>query len=154
MIVVSSCLAGLEVRYNATHRLNDKLKQLVDEKKAVTVCPEVLGGLPTPREPAEIVGGDGAAVLDGRARILDRKGTDVTAAYIEGAEKALDVVRKLDASLVVLKENSPSCGSSMIYNGEFSGVRIAGDGVTSALLKRHGYEVISEDDFMMRLEEL
>ncbi|NMM50956.1 DUF523 domain-containing protein [Paenibacillus aquistagni] len=154
MIVVSSCLAGLEVRYNATHRLNDKLKQLVDEKKAVTVCPEVLGGLPTPREPAEIVGGDGAAVLDGRARILDRKGTDVTAAYIEGAEKALDVVRKLDASLVVLKENSPSCGSSMIYNGKFSGVRIAGDGVTSALLKRHGYEVISEDDFMKRLEEL
>ncbi|SMG19342.1 DUF523 domain-containing protein [Paenibacillus aquistagni] len=154
MIVVSSCLAGLEVRYNATHRLNDKLKQLVDEKKAVTVCPEVLGGLPTPREPAEIVGGDGAAVLDGRARILDRKGADVTAAYIEGAEKALDVVRKLDASLVVLKENSPSCGSSMIYNGEFSGVRFAGDGVTSALLKRHGYEVISEDDFMKRLEEL
>lgn len=154
MIVVSSCLAGLEVRYNATHRLNDKLKQLVDEKKAVTVCPEVLGGLPTPREPAEIVGGDGAAVLDGCARILDRKGTDVTAAYIEGAEKALDVVRKLDASLVVLKENSPSCGSSMIYNGKFSGVRIAGDGVTSALLKRHGYEVISEDDFMKRLEEL
>lgn len=154
MIVVSSCLAGLEVRYNATHRLNEKLKQLVDDKKAVTVCPELLGGLPTPREPAEIINGDGYDVLDGKARIVDRCGKDVTNAYVEGAKKTLDIVRELDATLVVLKENSPSCGSSMIYNGEFSGVRMAGNGVTAALLKRSGYEVISEDDFMKWMEAL
>ncbi|WP_195575610.1 DUF523 domain-containing protein [Paenibacillus sp. 1001270B_150601_E10] len=153
MIVVSSCLAGLEVRYNATHRLNEKLKQLVDEKKAVAVCPELLGGLPTPREPAEIINGDGFDVLDGKARIMDRGGKDVTDAYVEGAKKTLDIIHELDATLVVLKENSPSCGSSMIYNGEFSGVRMAGNGVTAALLKRSGYEVISEEDFMKRLEE-
>lgn len=148
MILVSSCLAGLEVRYNGTHSLNNKISKLVGDNKAVTVCPELLGGCSTPREPAEIVGGDGEDVLDGKAKVLDKSGKDVTELYIEGAYTTLEKARKINATLIVLKENSPSCGSSIIYNGEFSGEKIVGTGVTSALLKRNGLQVISEEQFV------
>ena len=148
MILVSSCLAGLEVRYNGTHCLNNKLSRLVIENKAVTICPELLGGFSTPRNPAEIVGGDGADVLDGRARVIDKSGEDVTEFYVKGAYVTLEKALQLKATIVVLKENSPSCGSSMIYNGEFNGKKITGNGVTSALLKRNGIHVISEKQFV------
>ncbi|MFC4321281.1 DUF523 domain-containing protein [Litchfieldia salsa] len=145
MIVVSSCLAGLKVRYNGTHSLDEKINKLVAENKAVTICPELLGGFSTPREPAEIVGGTGEDVLDGNAIVVDRSGNDVTELYIKGAYATLATVKQIHATTIVLKENSPSCGSSMIYNGEFNGTKMAGNGVTSALLKRNGLQVISED---------
>lgn len=148
MILVSSCLAGLKVRYNGTHCLNHAISKLVAENKAVTVCPELLGGFSTPREPAEIVGGDGEDVLDGKAKVVDRSGNDVTEQYIKGAYATLAIAKEYNATLIVLKENSPSCGSSLIYNGEFSGTKIAGNGVTSALLKRKGLKVISEEQFI------
>ncbi|KAB8138017.1 DUF523 domain-containing protein [Gracilibacillus oryzae] len=147
MILVSSCLAGLKVRYNGTDSLDERINKLVREKKAVTICPELLGGFSTPREPAEIVGGDGEDVLDGKARVVEKSGNDVTELYIKGAYAALEKAIKLNTSLVVLKENSPSCGSSIIYNGEFKGKKIVGNGVTSALLKRNGIKVISEVQF-------
>ncbi|MGG3305922.1 DUF523 domain-containing protein [Paenibacillus lautus] len=146
MIVVSSCLAGLQVRYNATDSLDANIQQLVKSKKAVTVCPELLGGFSTPREPAEIVGGNGDDVLAGNARVVELSGKDVTEMYINGAYQALRVAQELGALLIVLKESSPSCGSSMIYNGEFANEKIAGYGVTTALLRREGYKVISEHD--------
>lgn len=148
MIVVSSCLAGLKVRYNGTHCLDERMQQLVEEKKAVTVCPELLGGLPIPREPAEIVGGDGEDVLDGKAKVISQSGKDVTEIFLKGAYSTLEEAQKLQATIVVLKENSPSCGSSMIYSGEFNGKKRAGNGVTSALLKRNGFHVISEEQFI------
>ncbi|GLI09466.1 hypothetical protein YDYSG_54980 [Paenibacillus tyrfis] len=148
MILVSSCLAGLEVRYNGTHCLNEKLNKLVEGNKAVTICPELLGGLSTPREPAEIVGGDGDDVLDGNAKVIGKSGKDVTEFYIKGAYAALEKAKEINATIVVLKENSPSCGSSMIYNGQFVGQKVVGNGVTSALLKRNGLQVISEEQFM------
>ncbi|WP_066394188.1 DUF523 domain-containing protein [Neobacillus mesonae] len=148
MILVSSCLAGVEVRYNSTHSLNKEIHKLVDENKAVTICPELLGGFSTPREPAEIVGGDGGDVLDGKAAVIEKSGKDVTELYIKGAYAALKKAKEINASVVVLKENSPSCGSSMIYNGEFKGKKIVGNGVTSALLKRNGVKVISEEKFL------
>ncbi|WP_394137680.1 DUF523 domain-containing protein [Cytobacillus oceanisediminis] len=151
MILVSSCLAGLEVRYNGTHSLENKIRKLVDEKKAVTVCPELLGGFLTPREPAEVTGGDGADVLDGMAKVVEKSGKDVTELYIKGAYAALEQALKINATIVVLKENSPSCGSSLIYNGEFNGKKRAGDGVASALLKRNGFTVISEEQFVNNL---
>ncbi|NQX44637.1 DUF523 domain-containing protein [Paenibacillus tritici] len=154
MIIVSSCLAGMKVRYNGTDCLEQGIRQLLDSRQAVAVCPELMGGFSTPREPAEIIGGTGKDVLEGKARVIDRTGNDVTAMYIEGAYAALEQVRSLAATLVVLKENSPSCGSSMIYNGEFAGVRIPGEGVTSALLRQHGIEVISEQQLAARLPEL
>lgn len=148
MILVSSCLAGLEVRYNGTHSLKSKLRKLVEENKAITICPELLGGFSTPREPAEIIGGDGEDVLDGKAKVIEKSGRDVTEIYIKGAYATLEKAKKINATIVVLKENSPSCGSLMIYNGEFKGKKIIGNGVTSALLKRNGVQVISEEQFV------
>ncbi len=149
MILVSSCLAGLEVRYDGGHCLNDKVHRLIAEGKAIAVCPEVLGGLLIPRRPAEIVNGDGEAVLDGKARVIDISGSDVTDSFIGGAYDTLEKAKALKATLVVLKENSPSCGSTMIYNGEFIGKKIIGNGVTAALLGRNNIQVISDEQFIL-----
>ncbi|KXI31681.1 MULTISPECIES: DUF523 domain-containing protein [Bacillus] len=146
MIVVSACLAGLKVRYNGSHRLDQRIEELVEEGKAVTVCPELLGGLSTPRPPAEIIGGDGHDVLQGLASVIDVHGTDVTEMYVKGAKMALEQIQSLKATAVVLKEYSPSCGNRMIYRGDFNGGTKAGVGVTSALLKQHGIQVFSEED--------
>ena len=146
MIIVSSCLAGMKVRYNGTDRLDEKIHRLVKEGKAVMVCPELLGGFQTPRLPAEIVGGTGEDVLDGRAMVVDESGCDVTDMYVAGAMETLRIAQEHHAHTVVLKENSPSCGSRAIYNGTFSGTKIAGAGVTAALLRRHGITVLSEED--------
>ncbi|WML28671.1 DUF523 domain-containing protein [Neobacillus sp. OS1-32] len=148
MILLSSCLAGLKVRYNGTHSLDNRLAKLIGENKAVTVCPELLGGFSTPREPAEIIGGDGEDVLDGKAKVVEKSGKDVTELYIKGAYATLEMATNINATLVVLKDNSPSCGSTMIYNGEFIGKKIVGNGVTSSLLKRNGFQVISEEQFV------
>jgi uncharacterized protein YbbK (DUF523 family) len=147
MILVSSCLAGLEVRYNGTHSLDNKIRKLIEDNKAITVCPELLGGFLTPREPAEIKGGNGEDVLDGKAKVVEKTGRDVTELYIKGAYATLKKAMEVEATIVVLKEYSPSCGSSMIYNGEFHGKKIIGNGVTTALLKRNGLQVISEEKF-------
>ncbi|PAE20568.1 hypothetical protein CHH80_11195 [Bacillus sp. 7504-2] len=151
MILVSSCLAGLEVRYNGTHCLDERIKELVTNKEATMICPEILGGLATPREPAEIIGGSGEDVLDGRAKVVSQSGHDVTEEFIKGANLALEKAQQLGATMIVLKENSPSCGSTNIYNGHFNGEKIAGNGVTAALLKRKGFEVISEKQFIDKL---
>lgn len=153
MILVSSCLAGLEVRYNATHSLDSKIRQMVDEKKAITVCPELLGGFSTPREPAEIVGGDGEDVLAGNARVVEKSGRDVTDFYIAGAYLTLEKAQEYQATVVVLKEYSPSCGSAMIYDGKFQGEKISGNGVTAVLLRRNGIRVVSEEGLSDLLRE-
>jgi uncharacterized protein YbbK (DUF523 family) len=153
MIVVSSCLAGLEVRYNGTHCLNNRVTQMIDQKKAISVCPELLGGFSTPREPSEIIGGDGNDVLDGKAKVIEKSGRDVTDLYITGAYLTLRKAQEYHATAVVLKEFSPSCGSSMIYNGEFQGKKIPGNGVTTALLKRNGIRVVSEEGLSELLQE-
>jgi uncharacterized protein YbbK (DUF523 family) len=151
MIIVSSCLAGLEVRYNGTHSLDHKISKLIEENKAIPVCPELLGGFLTPREPAEIVGGNGEDVLDGKAKVVEKSGRDVTELYIKGAYATLKKVKEVHANVIVLKEYSPSCGSAMIYNGEFKSKKIVGNGVTTALLKRNGLQVISEEQFSNNL---
>ncbi|WDV08059.1 DUF523 domain-containing protein [Lysinibacillus irui] len=148
MILISACLAGINVRYNGTNSLDEKIQKLVLENKAVTVCPELMGGFTTPREPAEIVGGNGHDVLDGKARVVERSGRDVTELYLKGANATLQKAREIGATKVVLKEYSPSCGSAMIYNGEFNGTKLVGVGVTTALLQRHGIEVVSEEQFL------
>lgn len=147
MILISACLAGLKVRYNGTDCLDERIQQLVLENKAITVCPELMGGFTTPREPAEIVGGDGGDVLDGKAIVVEKSGLDVTELYLKGAYATLHKALELGATKVILKEYSPSCGSAMIYNGNFNHTKISGIGVTTALLKRNNIEVISEEDF-------
>lgn len=154
MIMVSSCLAGLQVRYNGTHRLDSRIYELVEQNKAIMVCPELLGGFSTPREPAEIIGGDGEDVLQGKAKVVNKSGEDVTDMYIKGAYSTLKQAQEVHAEIIVLKEYSPSCGSSMIYNGEFKGETIVGDGVTTALLKRNGLKVISEEQLTDIMDEI
>ncbi len=153
MIVVSACLAGFEVKYNGSHNLNKKINEWFKEKKAIPVCPEVLGGLSIPREPAEIVGGSGEDVLDGKAKVITNTGKDVTREFIKGAEETLKIVKEAEAKIIIMKERSPSCGSSMIYNGNFNGEKTAGNGVTAALLKRNGIIVVSEENYEQLLEK-
>lgn len=143
MVAVSWCLCGGKCRYDGTAKPDEKGIALA-EKGAVCICPEVLGGLPIPREPAEIVGGDGSDVLDGRAKVLSVSGRDVTAEYIAGAEKALRICMEKGVTRAILKANSPSCGCGRIYDGSFTGSRKTGDGVTAALFKRHGIAVETE----------
>lgn len=152
MTLVSSCLAGFAVRYNGTDSLEENVRKLLESGEAVAVCPELMGGFVTPREPAEIVGGDGDDVLDGAAQVIERSGADVTESYLRGAQLTLDQAREIGADTVILKENSPSCGSTAIYNGDFAGVKVAGHGVTSALLRRHGIRVLSENNYRKALE--
>lgn len=136
------------MRYNGvvlpfTH---EALARWQREGRLVPVCPEVAGGLPVPRPAAELVDGDGHAVLDHQGRVVTCDGEDVTAAFIAGAVHALEIAQQQAVKLAILKENSPSCGSRAIYDGTFSGTRKAGQGVTAALLTRHGIRVVSEAD--------
>ncbi|WP_071396880.1 DUF523 domain-containing protein [Bacillus tuaregi] len=154
MIIVSACFAGFDVKYNGSNNVNVKIKELFDKGMAIPVCPEVLGGLSIPREPAEIVGGDGDDVLDGSAKVLTTTGRDVTEQFLKGAYETLKRVKEAGVTMVVLKERSPSCGSTMIYSGKFNGSKRPGNGVTSALLKRSGIQVVSEDHFIEYLERM
>ncbi|MGM0213237.1 DUF523 domain-containing protein [Enterococcus sp. AZ109] len=147
MLGVSSCLAGICCRYDGDHNQIDSLRQLVNEEKALTICPEVLGGLPTPRTPAEIIGGDGFDVWDDVARVVDKTGRDVTDMYKAGAIKAYNEFARLDVTQVILKERSPSCGSQLIYDGTFSGIRKKGVGVATAYFIKQGIQVFSEENW-------
>lgn len=144
MEVVSWCLAGKKCRYDGSAKPDRRAAALV-EGGALCVCPEVLGGLPIPREPAEIVGGDGQAVLDGRARVITASGRDVTREYIAGAEEALRLCIENRVTHAFLKAYSPSCGCGCIYDGSFTGKKIPGDGVTAALLKQNGIAVDTDN---------
>ncbi|GAB4258279.1 2-thiouracil desulfurase family protein [Thermincola ferriacetica] len=146
MIIVSACLAGIKCKYSGGHYLVESIYKLVQDGRAVPVCPEELGGLPTPRNPAEIIGGAGADVLSGKARVVDCAGQDVTEEFIIGARKVLELARRVGAVRAILKERSPSCGCSMIYDGSFQQKKRPGAGVTTALLRLNGIEVRSEEE--------
>lgn len=142
MIAVSECLNGVPCRYDGRSKPDERARELVN-KGAVCIS-EVLGGLETPRSPAEIQGGDGYDVLDGRARVVTKDGRDVTEAYIAGAGRALEICQKNGVTEAVLKAKSPSCGSGTIYDGSFTGKLKAGFGVAAALLERSGIAVRDE----------
>ena len=146
LVLVSACLAGCACRYDGQANPNDEVARLVAEGRAVQVCPEEDGGLPTPRPPAEIVGGDGHDVLAGRAKVMTKAGQDVTQIYIEGADRALEAARAAGATRAILKSRSPSCGKGVIYDGTFSRTTTTGDGVTAALLAQNGIELRTESD--------
>lgn len=149
-VLVSACLLGRPVRYDGSHKhaAHEVLATWLREGRVVAVCPETAAGLPVPRPPAEVVGhGGGAAVLAGRARVMDAQGGDVSAAFVDGAAQALRQARQHAIRLAVLKQDSPSCGRATIYDGAFSGNRIPGQGVTAALLEGAGIRVFSEDQF-------
>lgn len=147
-ILVSACLLGREVRYDGTDNAvgSERLAAWRREGRIVPFCPEVAGGLGTPRPPAEIAGGTGVDVLEGDARVVTEEGTDVTDAYLAGARSALEAARAAEAELALLKEGSPSCGSGYVYDGSFTGTPRDGAGVTAALLERRGIAVYDETD--------
>ena len=141
MKLVSSCLAGVPCRYDGAARPDAEVVADVAAGRSLPLCAEVLGGLPTPRPAAEVVGGDGHDVLAGRARVLTADGTDLTAEFVAGA---LEVARRAAAAGVteaVLQARSPSCGSGSIYSGGHDGTLVEGDGVVAAALRRSGVRV-------------
>lgn len=146
-VLVSACLLGSPVRYNGADKRSDNpvLRRWQAEGRVISVCPEVAGGLPVPRPPAEMEGGAGGGrVLSGQIRVVGPEGRDVSAAFVRGAESALQLAQRHRIKLAVLKEGSPSCGSGYVYDGTFSGVRRPELGVTSALLEANGIKVFSE----------
>ena len=147
-ILVSACLLGNKVRYNGSDVPceSDLLSKWQAEGRLVPFCPEIAAGFGVPRAPAEIAGGDGDAVLDGSAQVFDRRGRNVSNQYVYGAAQALILARTHGVSLAILKDGSPSCGSTYTYDGTFSGVRRSGHGVTAALLGRSGIRVFDETE--------
>lgn len=145
MIGISACLLGHCCRYDGGCAKNVEVIKSYLTEDILPICPECAGGLPTPREPAEIIGGDGKDVLEGRAKVVTKSGIDVTAEYVNGARVILAKLKESGIDCCIMKSRSPSCGVGVIYDGSFSGKRTAGDGVASALFKMHGIEVKSAD---------
>ena len=146
-ILISACLLGRPVRYDGKGKLlaDPLIERWKAEGRFVGYCPEQAGGLPTPRPPAEIEGGmNGEDVLAGRARVMEATGGDVTREFIAGGKKAVAVAREHGCAFALLIDGSPSCGSSFIYDGSFSGARHPGFGVTAALMRRAGIAVFSD----------
>ena len=152
-LLISACLLGVACNHEGRGSPRAVVDELAERYRLVPVCPEVLGGLPTPRAAAELTGGEGADVLagpgpdgSGGARVVNINGDDVTAAYRRGAEAAVTLARAVGATRAVLKARSPSCGSAAIYDGTFSRRLVPGRGVTAAALAAAGLEVGSEED--------
>lgn len=145
-VLISACLMGAPVRYDGKGKPldGDALTALTAHCTLVPLCPEMAGGFQVPRPSAEIENGaTGDDVLNGRARVMELGGRDVTDLFIAGAEVALSFAREQDCPYALLIDGSPSCGSVMIYDGDFAGRKHAGNGVTAALLARHGIEVFT-----------
>ena len=152
MILISACLAGENVKYSGGNNEVPWLCQWIAQHKeqVLLVCPEVMGGLPVPRLPAEI---QRHGTNPEHCCVVNKVGEDVTAQFRIGAEKVLALVKEHHITAAVLKESSPSCGSSTIYDGTFSGRKIVGQGITASLLMENGVKVISEKDVSSEMLE-
>ena len=141
-LLISACLLGVQCRYDGGSKPVMPTVALMEQYHLIPICPEQLGGLPTPREPSER-----------RAdTVVSRSGADVTAQFRRGAEQALHLARIFGCKKAVLKERSPSCGAGEIYDGSFTGARVPGDGVTAQLLKANGIAVFGESEIETLLE--
>ncbi|WP_424886901.1 DUF523 domain-containing protein [Streptomyces sp. XH2] len=140
-ILVSACLRGVPCRFDGQHKASSEINETLDGHDVVSFCPEVAGGLTTPRRPAELSGGDGHDVLDGTARVVEDTGRDVTAEFVDGARRALAAAQHAGCTEALLMPRSPSCGRGAVYDGSFTGELVPGDGVTAALLSRNGIAV-------------
>ena len=135
-LLISACLLGVPCRYDGKSKPAASIERLREKYELIPICPEQLGGLPTPRNPSERIGG----------RVVMADGTDVTAQYQKGARAALELCLREGCVAAVLKERSPSCGSGEIYDGTFTRSLVAGDGVTAELLKKNGIKVYGESE--------
>ncbi len=137
-LIVSACLVGLATRYDGTDALDRELLRELKERRFIPLCPEQLGGLPTPRPKSEIEGGDGTDVVEGRKRVVDEEGGDVTENFLRGARMVLRIAELTGAGTALFKEKSPSCGVKMICRGDEV---VEGCGVATALLLKNGIKV-------------
>ncbi len=135
-LLVSACLVGQRCRYDGRSTPVQWVADLVSQGRAIPFCPEIAGGLPTPRPPCELR----------RGRVVDRDGTDYTAQYLRGAEEGLRLARLARCSGAVLKARSPSCGLGQVYDGTFTSLLVSGNGLFSALLRDNGFSVSTELD--------
>ena len=135
-ILISACLLGEKCRYDALSKPNEQVKSLSSKYELIPVCPEVLGGLPTPRNPSEIQG-DKVIMVDG---------TDVTRQYSAGAQMALAIAKENGCTCAILKSRSPSCGRGLVYDGTYTKTLVKGDGITARLLMENGISVIDETE--------
>ena len=140
-ILVSACLLGMGCRYDGKHKANPEVQKLREKYNLIPVCPEIFGGLPTPRIPSERIGD----------KVMMKDGADVTENYKRGAMEALELCRFYDIKIAILKERSPSCGKAEIYDGTFSGTLTKRDGVTAELLISNGVRVIGESEINILL---
>jgi len=136
MIIVSACLAGIKCTYLGDDNSHPEVVELVRKGLALPICPEQLGGLPTPRIPAEIQS----------RKVINKNGENVTPNFQKGAEETLRIAKLVNCKKAILKANSPSCGFGKIYDGSFSGKLIVGNGITTELLMKNGIEIITDKD--------
>jgi uncharacterized protein YbbK (DUF523 family) len=141
--LVSACLVGVNCRFDGQNTLSRNVVSFLADKNYIPLCPEQLGGLPTPRPPCRFFGGDGRDVLLGTARLIDENGEDKTPFFLKGSHETITIAQLTGATHTLFKERSPSCGVREVYS---DGVKILGMGVTTAALVKHDISVISEDD--------
>lgn len=143
-LIISACLLGHNTKYNGKNNYNEKTKILSEYFEFIVICPESEGGLPTPRDPSEIVG----------SKVLSCNGTDVTYNYNKGAQIALEKALNAKAKYALLKSKSPSCGKNKVYDGTFTGTLIDGNGITASLLMKNNIEVYTEDEIDLLLTKI
>ncbi len=136
-ILVSSCLLGVNCKYNGGNNLNKELVEFLKKYNVISACPEVLGGLPTPRIPSEICGG----------KVINEEGSDVTDNFKLGAKKTLEIAKENDCTHAIFKKNSPSCGFNGVYDGTFTSRIIKKNGITSDLLYQNGIVILNENNY-------
>ena len=151
-ILVSSCLLGINTRWDGGSMRDDRLVALVKLGRAVFLCPEQTGGLSTPREPSEIEPGKTAAdVLTGSAKVVSKSGKDVTGEFVSGAQQILAFCQDTGITTAILKARSPSCGSQQTYDGTFEGTLRSGTGIAAELLAQNGFRVYNEENYPQAL---
>ncbi|MFZ5352435.1 MAG: DUF523 domain-containing protein [Bacillota bacterium] len=146
-LLVSACLLGINCKYNGENNSNEKLISFLENHEVIPVCPEQLGGLTTPRLPAEITSCDGEAVLKGNARVADKSGRDVTREFLAGADETLKIARLCKCEAAIMKARSPSCGCGEIYDGSHSKNVKSGNGVCTQLLLNNGIKVYTDENY-------
>lgn len=135
-ILVSACLLGINCKYSGGNNQNEKVLEYIKDKEVIPVCPEIMGGLSTPRPPSEII----------NDKVMNNLNQDVTQQYKKGAEETLKLAKLFNVKKALLKAKSPSCGKGYIYDGTFSSTLIEGNGITTKLLIENGIEIITEKD--------
>ena len=135
-LLISSCLLGNNVKYNGKNNYIKEVELLKNKYNLIVICPEIMGGLPIPRIPSEVL----------NDKVINKEGIDVTSNFIKGKDEAIKLVKKYNIKKALLKEGSPSCGSKYIYDGTFSGKKIEGYGITTKALKELGLDIYNENE--------